>query len=103
MTIEQKIQYLTKKLNNPKARYTDEELSWLINHIGDPDAKIRDELVCNTFGSGFFEEKFTREQVRFLFENVQKSADIVAKSGNELLNSLRFNEVDWTIVVKRVC
>ena len=37
------------------------------------------------------------------FENVQKSADIVAKSGNELLNSLRFNEVDWTIVVKRVC
>lgn len=32
------------------------------------------------------------------FENVQKSADIVEKSGNELLNSLRFNEVDWTIV-----
>ena len=56
MTIEQKIQYLTKKLNNPKARYTDEELSWLINHIGDPDAKIRDELVCNTFGSGFLKK-----------------------------------------------
>lgn len=37
------------------------------------------------------------------FENVQKSADIVEKSGNELLNSLRFNEVDWTIVVKKGC
>ncbi|PZT47947.1 hypothetical protein B6S12_06430 [Helicobacter valdiviensis] len=36
------------------------------------------------------------------FENVQKSADIVKKTQNELLNSLRFNEVDWTIVVKRV-
>ena len=36
------------------------------------------------------------------FENVQKSADIVEKSGNELLNSLRFNEVDWTIVVRKV-
>ena len=36
------------------------------------------------------------------FENVQKSADIVEKSGNELLNSLRFNEVDWTIVVRQV-
>lgn len=36
------------------------------------------------------------------FENVQKSADIVQKSGNELLNSLRFNEVDWTIVVRKV-
>lgn len=36
------------------------------------------------------------------FENVQKSADIVEKSGNELLNSLRFNEVDWIIVVRKV-
>ena len=36
------------------------------------------------------------------FENVQKSADIVEKSGNELLKSLRFNEVDWTIVVRKV-
>lgn len=36
------------------------------------------------------------------FENVQKSADIVEKSGNELLNSLRFSEVDWTIVVRKV-
>ena len=36
------------------------------------------------------------------FENVQKSADIVEKSGNELLNSLRFNEVDWTIVVRKI-
>lgn len=36
------------------------------------------------------------------FENVQKSADIVEKSGNELLNSLRFNVVDWTIVVRKV-
>lgn len=36
------------------------------------------------------------------FENVQKSADIVEKSGNKLLNSLRFNEVDWTIVVRKV-
>ncbi len=42
----------------------------------------------------------------FLFEvldftNVQKSADIVEESGNTLLNSLRFNEVDWTIVVRK--
>ena len=36
------------------------------------------------------------------FENVQKSADIVEKRGNELLNSLRCNEVDWTIVVRKV-
>lgn len=36
------------------------------------------------------------------FDNVQKSADIVDECGYLLMNSLRFNEVDWTIVVKRV-
>ena len=35
------------------------------------------------------------------FDNVQKSADVVEASGNTLLNSLRFNEVDWTIVVRK--
>ena len=42
----------------------------------------------------------------FLFEvgdftPVQRSADLVKESGYELLNSLKFNEVDWTIVVKK--
>ena len=35
------------------------------------------------------------------FSPVQKSADIVKESGHELMNSLKFNEADWTIVVKR--
>ncbi|HHO42370.1 MAG TPA: hypothetical protein ENN12_03320 [Epsilonproteobacteria bacterium] len=35
------------------------------------------------------------------FQSVQKSADLIKESGNELLNSLKFNEVDWTIVVKK--
>lgn len=35
------------------------------------------------------------------FSPVQKSADIIKEAGHELLNSLKFNEVDWTIVVKR--
>ena len=42
----------------------------------------------------------------FLFEvgdftPVQKSADVVKANGHEMMNSLKFNEVDWTIVVKR--
>ena len=50
------------------------------------------------------ESKFN-EVVIFLFEigdftPVQKSADIVKTSGHELMNSLKFNEADWTIVVK---
>jgi len=42
----------------------------------------------------------------FLFEigdftPVQRSADLVKEVGCELMNSLKFNEVDWTIVVKK--
>jgi len=42
----------------------------------------------------------------FLFEvgdftSVQKSADAIKEGGYDLLNSLKFNEVDWTIVVKK--
>ena len=45
------------------------------------------------------------EVVIFLFEigdfsPIQKSADIVKTAGHELMNSLKFNEADWTIVVK---
>lgn len=35
------------------------------------------------------------------FSPIQKSADLVKKSGYELMNSLKFNEVDWTIVAKK--
>ena len=35
------------------------------------------------------------------FSPIQKSADIVKENGHELMNSLKFNEADWTIAVKR--
>ena len=35
------------------------------------------------------------------FSGVEKSANLVAQNGWTLMNSLRFNEVDWTIVVKK--
>jgi len=36
------------------------------------------------------------------FSSVQKSAEKVKEMGHELMNSLKFNEVDWTIVVKKL-
>jgi NADH-quinone oxidoreductase subunit E len=36
------------------------------------------------------------------FSSIQKSADEVKKAGYTLMNSLKYNEVDWTIVVKKV-
>lgn len=35
------------------------------------------------------------------FSPIQRSADLVKDCGYELLNSLKFNEVDWTIVTKK--
>lgn len=35
------------------------------------------------------------------FTSVQKSADMVQEAGYTLMNSLKFNEADWTIVVKK--
>jgi len=35
------------------------------------------------------------------FSPIQRSADIVKEHGYELMNSLKFNEVDWTIVAKK--
>jgi NADH-quinone oxidoreductase subunit E len=46
------------------------------------------------------------ETLIFIFEigdftPIQRSADLVRECGWELYNSLKFNEVDWTIVVKK--
>ena len=35
------------------------------------------------------------------FSGVEKSANLVARNGWTLMNSLRFNEVDWTIIIKK--
>ncbi len=35
------------------------------------------------------------------FSPIQKSADVIKEAGYELMNSLKFNEVDWTIAVKK--
>lgn len=36
------------------------------------------------------------------FSPVQKSADVIKDGGWTLMNSLKFNEADWMIVVKKV-
>ena len=46
------------------------------------------------------------ETLIFLFEigdfsPIQRSADLVKECGYELYNSLKFSEVDWTIVDKK--
>jgi NADH-quinone oxidoreductase subunit E len=52
------------------------------------------------------ESSSTDEVSIFIFEigdftPIQKSADMIKEAGYTLMNSLKFNEVDWTIVVKK--
>ncbi len=35
------------------------------------------------------------------FSNIPKSAEFIQSKGHGLLNSLRFNQADWTIVVRK--
>lgn len=47
-----------------------------------------------------------KEVAIFLFEigdfsPIQKSADLIKQNGYTLMNSLKFNEIDWTISVKK--
>lgn len=36
------------------------------------------------------------------FSAVQKSADVIRNANYTLMNSLKYNDTDWTIVVKKV-
>jgi NADH-quinone oxidoreductase subunit E len=70
-----------------------------LRHLGDNFYDRMGELMDTGLNVG--------EVGIFLFEvgdfsSIQKSADFVRDRGHELMNSLKFNEVDWTIVVKKV-
>ena len=69
-----------------------------LRHLKENFAGRMSEIIKNEATQG--------EVLIFLFEigdftPIQKSADLVKELGCELMNSLKFNEADWTIVVKK--
>lgn len=69
-----------------------------LRHLGDEFLNRMCEIVRDDLSDG--------EVGIFIFEvgdfsNVQKSTKLVAENGWEMMNSLRFNEVDWTIMIKK--
>lgn len=69
-----------------------------LRHLKENFAGRMSEIIKNEAVSG--------EVLIFLFEigdftPVQQSADLVKELECELMNSLKFNEADWTIVVKK--
>lgn len=67
-------QDLLRKIAEEKPNYNQEEIQWLLDHLGDPSPEIRDDLVFTSFARGIQEELFTQEQFHFIVEGV--SSDV---------------------------
>lgn len=96
------IQKLKDKLNESNPIYTNEEINWMFNHIGDPDSLIRDSLVCNSLGKGFLEEKFSLNQAHFLIEKVKTKNTLFYKIDEIGIPTLTrsFTCLFWDLIIK---
>jgi len=63
-------QELLRKIAEEKPSYNQEEIQWLLDHLGDPSPEIRDDLVFTSFARGIQEELFTQEQFYFIAEGI---------------------------------
>ena len=63
-------QELLRKITEEKPSYHQEEIQWLLDHLGDPSPEIRDDLVFTSFARGIQEELFTQEQFYFIAEGI---------------------------------
>jgi NADH-quinone oxidoreductase subunit E len=68
--------------------------------------KYKEEKLYNRMVEVMDKEAKPGEIIIFMFEMgdftpVEKSMEAMKEQGHELLNSIKFNEVDWTLVVKR--
>ena len=68
-------QELKRKITEEKPSYSQKELQWLLEHLGDSNPEIRDDLVFSSLARGIQEELFTKEQFQFI------SAMIVSDGG----------------------
>ena len=57
---------LKRKIAEAKPSYSQKELQWLLEHIGDTSPEIRDELVFTSLARGIQEELFTKEQFQLI-------------------------------------
>ena len=63
-------QELLRKIAEENPSYHQEEIQWLLDHLGDPSPEIRDDLVFTSFARGIQEELFSQEQFHFIAEEI---------------------------------
>lgn len=62
---------LSTKLSQTKG-YTRTELDWLLDHIGDPEPDLRDELVYASFCHALLDQLVNKEDIAYLFEQIEQ-------------------------------
>ncbi|WP_270623546.1 DUF2785 domain-containing protein [Streptococcus sanguinis] len=73
-------QNLRKKLEEAAPLYYEEEILWLLDYIGHPEATIRDELVFSSLARGLQADIFSVEQFRFLAQEAVKRQGLFYES-----------------------
>lgn len=69
-------QELLRKIAEEKPSYHEEEIQWLLDHLGDSSPEIRDDLVFTSFARGIQEELFTQEQFYFIAERTSSDGGL---------------------------
>lgn len=70
---------LQQKLLDNQVLYEREEILWMLDYIGHPDYKIRDELIFVTLARAIQEQLFTKEQFDFVAIEALKRQGLLYK------------------------
>ena len=69
-------QELLRKIAEEKPSYHEEEIQWLLAHLGDSSPEIRDDLVFTSLARGLQEELFTQKQFHFIAKAVSSDGGL---------------------------
>ena len=81
-------QELLRKIAEEKPSYNQEEIQWLLDHLGDSSPEIRDDLVFTSFARGIQEELFTQEQFYFIAEGISSDGGLYKEIDKAGLSTL---------------
>ena len=82
-------QELLRKIAEEKPGYHQEEIRWLLDHLGDPSSEIRDDLVFTSLARGIQEELFTLEQFQFIAEEVSSDEGLYKEMDSRGVSTLK--------------
>ena len=80
---------LQRKVIEEKPSYSQEEIQWLLEHLGDASPEIRDELVFTSLARGIQEELFSLEQFQFISEEVSSDEGLYKEIDSRGVSTLK--------------